>query len=228
MFKNKKLYTVFTGLLPLVLLGILVYIFWGVGPAGIFKSNFPPVEELTMERIELHRGQMIVHVVNGGPEPVTVSQVMVDEAYWQHRITPSRIIPRLGRAKVFLPYPWVEGELHNITLLTKTGLTFSKQVEVAVETPRPSRRYFWTFTLLGAYAGIFPVFLGLLWFPFLRNLHKKWIDFFLSLTMGLLIFLGIDALQEAFETAGQVANAFQGIGLVSAGFLISLLGLQVN
>ena len=44
--------------------------------------------------------------------------------------------------------------------------------------------------------------------------------------MGLLLFLGVDALHEAFETADQVAGAFQGGGLVTLGFLISLLGLQ--
>lgn len=223
---KSKLTIWLAGILPLVLLAGLVYIFFVVGPAGIFEAAFPPIEELTVERIHLKPNEMVVHVVNGGPDAVTIAQVMVDEAYWQHNIEPSRTVPRLGSAEITIPYPWVEGETHEVKLITSTGLTFAKTIEVAVESPEPNARYLWTFVLLGTYAGIIPVFLGLLWFPFLRKLNDKWLNFFLSLTVGLLLFLGVDALHEAFETADQVAGAFQGGGLVTLGFLISLLGLQ--
>ena len=223
---KSKLTIWLAGILPLVLLAGLVYVFFVVGPAGIFEAAFPPIEELTVERIHLKPNEMVVHVVNGGPDAVTIAQVMVDEAYWQHNIEPSRTVPRLGSAETTIPYPWVEGETHEVKLITSTGLTFAKTIEVAVESPEPNARYLWTFVLLGTYAGIIPVFLGLLWFPFLRKLNDKWLNFFLSLTVGLLLFLGIDALHEAFETADQVAGAFQGGGLVTLGFLISLLGLQ--
>ena len=225
MDKN-KLTIWLAGILPLVLLAGLVYVFFVVGPAGIFEAAFPPIEELTVERIHLKPNEMVVHVVNGGPDAVTIAQVMVDEAYWQHSIEPSRTVPRLGSAEITIPYPWVEGETHEVKLITSTGLTFAKTIEVAVESPEPNARYLWTFVLLGTYAGIIPVFLGLLCFPFLRKLNDKWLNFFLSLTVGLLLFLGVDALHEAFETADQVAGAFQGGGLVTLGFLISLLGLQ--
>ena len=223
---KSKLTIWLAGILPLVLLAGLVYVFFVVGPAGIFEAAFPPIEELTVERIHLKPNEMVVHVVNGGPDAVTIAQVMVDEAYWQHNIEPSRTVPRLGSAEITIPYPWVEGETHEVKLITSTGLTFAKTIEVAVESPEPNARYLWTFVLLGTYAGIIPVFLGLLWFPFLRKLNDKWLNFFLSLTVGLLLFLGVDALHEAFETADQVAGAFQGGGLVTLGFLISLLGLQ--
>lgn len=224
--KKKNLPLWFTGIIPLVLLGGLVYLFFVIGPAGIFKATFPPIEELTIDRIVMKPKEMIVHVVNGGPEAVTIAQVLVDEAYWQHTIEPSRTVPRLGRVKIYLPYHWVEGETHEVTLITRNGVTFSKEVEVAVESPQPNARYFLTFVLLGTYAGVIPVFLGLLWFPFLQNLSERWLNFFLSLTVGLLLFLGVDALDEAFETADQVAGAFQGVGLIGLGFLISLIGLQ--
>ncbi len=223
---NNKLPLWFTGLLPLVLLGLLVYVFFLTGPASVFQAAFPPIEELTIDRIVLKPNEMIVHVVNGGPEAVTIAQVLVDEAYWQHTIEPARTVPRLATVKIYIPYPWVEGETHEVTLITRNGVTFSKEVEIAVESPEPNVRYFWTFVLLGTYVGIIPVFLGLLWFPFLQKLSDKWLNFFLSLTVGLLIFLGIDALDEAFEIADQVAGAFQGVGLIGLGFLISFLGLQ--
>lgn len=214
------------GLLPLFLLGAVVLLLFRIGPLGVFRTAFPPVEELTLQRVELVPGEVVVHVVNGGPEAVTVAQVMIDEAFWQHEVVPGRTIPRLGRARVVVPYPWVEGELHEVTLVTSTGLTFSKTIEVATETPRFDGRTIVSFALLGFYAGVVPVFLGLLWFPFLSRLPEKWIHFFLSLTVGLLIFLGVDALEEAFEAAAVVPSAFQGVGLITLGFLTSLLGIM--
>ena len=62
--------------------------------------------------------------------------------------------------------------------------------------------------------GVIPVFIGLLWLPFVRAIERRWIDFFLSLTIGLLVFLGVDALDEALETAALVPGAFQGTALV--------------
>jgi ZIP family zinc transporter len=206
------------GLAPLVLLAALVAVFLRVGPVGVFQQSFPPVEVLTIERIRLpEQGTMEVQVVNGGPEPVTIAQVMVDDANWVHRVDGSRTIERLERRTISIPYPWVEGEPHVIALVTSTGLTFTADVPVATLSPSVDRRYLTTFALLGVYAGVIPVFIGLLWLPFVRSVHRRWIDFFLSLTIGLLVFLGVDALVEAIETSGLVAGAFQGPALVLLG-----------
>ncbi|HXE58440.1 MAG TPA: ZIP family metal transporter, partial [Gemmatimonadales bacterium] len=208
------------GLAPLALLAVLVAVFLRVGPVGVLQEAFPPVEVLTIERIVLpHAGEIRVRVVNGGPEPVTIAQVMVDEANWVHTIDGSRTLDRLDRRTIRIPYPWVEGEPHEVTLVTSTGLTFSKEIPVATRTPSVDARYLLTFALVGLYAGVLPVFLGLLWLPFLRSVAPRWIDFFLSLTVGLLVFLGVDALAEGLETAAAVPGAFQGIGLVLLGFV---------
>jgi ZIP family zinc transporter len=208
------------GLGPLVLLGALVTLFLRVGPVGVFRQTFPPVEELTVERIRLPQaGLMEVRVVNGGPQPVTIAQVMVDDANWVHSVDGSRTLERLDSRTISIPYPWVEGEPHTIALVTSTGLTFTKDVPVATLSPKPDGRYLATFALLGVYAGVIPVFIGLLWLPFVRVIERHWIDFFLSLTIGLLIFLGVDALVEAMETAALVPGAYQGTGLVLLGLL---------
>ncbi|MEE9206768.1 MAG: metal transporter [Gemmatimonadota bacterium] len=215
------------GLAPLGLLAALVAVFVFLDPAGALRTGFPPVEELTIERVSLPEpGVLKVHVVNGGPEPVTIAQVMVDEAYWDHEMEGDRTIRRLGRATLTIPYPWVEGDPHEVKLVTSTGLTFTHVIEVATLTPRPNARYLTVFTLLGLYVGLIPVLIGLLWYPFLSGISRRWIHFFLSLTIGLLVFLGVDALAEAFETAEAVPDAFQGIGLVLLGLLISLIVLQ--
>ena len=218
---------ILAGLIPLVLLAAFVVLFLRYGPLGVFEAAFPPVEKLTIDRVTLRPGEMIVAVTNGGPQEVTVAQVLVDDAYWAHEITPDRTIPRLGRATITIPYPWVEGEPHRIKLLTSTGLTIEHEVAVAVETPRADARYLLTFTMLGVYVGVVPVFVGLLWFPFLRRVGRRWMNFFLSLTGGLLVFLGVDALTEALEVRALVPDAFQGTGLVTLGVVGTILAMTV-
>lgn len=205
---------------PLVLLAVLVLVFLRFGPLGVLRQAFPPVEELTIERITLPEpGRMEVRVVNGGPEPVTIAQVMVDDATWTHTINGPREIGRLEQRVITLPYPWVEGEPHVVKLITRNGITFEADVAVATQTPSADARYLATFALLGIYVGVIPVLLGLLWLPFLRGIDRKWVDFFLSLTVGLLVFLGVDALEEAFQNASRVAGAYQGLGLIVIGLL---------
>lgn len=215
---------------PLVLLAIVVFAVVQFGPGRLLTSSFPPVEELTINRLSFPRPGLIeVDVVNGGPEPVTVSQVMVDEAFWSHRIDGDRTIERLAVRTISIPFPWVEAEPLAVTLVTSTGLTFTAEAEVVTRSPVVDATYLTTFALIGIYVGVVPVFIGLLWLPFLRGIDRKWIDFFLALTIGLLVFLGVDALAESIETAVLVPSAFQGLGLALLGFvgaplLINLMG----
>jgi zinc transporter ZupT len=47
--------------------------------------------------------------------------------------------------------------------------------------------------------------------------ERRWLDFFLALTIGLLVFLGVDALIESLDTSRLVSGAFQGQALVLLG-----------
>lgn len=212
--------------LPLALLGILSLFVVKGGTLSRLARGLPPVEELTIDRVQLTPGHLVVDLVNGGPEPVTVVQVMVDEAFWTHTMTPDRTVSRLGRARIDIPYPWVEGEPHHIKLVTSNGVTFDHEIPVAAETPKATAAYFVTFTLIGLYVGVLPVAIGLLWLPFLKRLDRRWIHFSLALTAGLLVFLAVEALHEALEMAERVAGAFQGTGLVAVGTLGAWLVLQ--
>jgi zinc transporter, ZIP family len=211
---------------PLALLGVLALIVVKGGTLSRLARGLPPVEELSVDRVRLTPGHIVVDVVNGGPDPVTVSQVMVDEAYWTHTMTPGRTVARLGRARIEIPYPWVEGEPHQIRLVTASGITFDHEIAVATETPRADGRYFLVFSLIGLYVGVLPVAIGLLWLPFLKRLERRWIHFALALTGGLLVFLAVEALHEALEMADRVAGAFQGMGLVAIGVVVTWLALQ--
>ena len=99
-------------------------------------------------------------------------------------------------------------------------------IPVAFETPAPDRRTFLSFTLIGLYVGVIPIFLGLFWFPALRQLGRRWMTFLMAITAGLLVFLGLDTVSEALDQAAAIPGAFQGIGLVGIGTVSTFLLLE--
>jgi zinc transporter ZupT len=199
------------GLLPLALLAGLLLLLLRLGPADSLKpEGMPPVERLVITRVELALDSIVMTVLNDGPDPVTIAQVQVDDAYWQFSAEPGTELGHLGRTALRIPYPWVEGEPHVVRVLTSTGTTFEHEIAVAVETPRPDLRYFGIFALIGLYVGVIPVALGLLWFPLVARLGRAGLDFALALTVGLLLFLMIDATVEGLEAAAVLPEAYQG------------------
>lgn len=204
-------------LVPLLLLGALIAFLVALGPRGIFPGDFPPVEDLTIERVTFRPNEMKVAVTNGGPGPVEISQVLVDEAYWEHEVDPSRTLKRLGSATITIPYPWVDAEPVGITIISSTGVTFSHEIEVATETPVVDGRFVWTFALLGIYIGVIPVVAGMTWLPFIRTLHARWLHFFMAFTAGVLLFLGVEALAESIEQSEALPTALGGLGVVTVG-----------
>lgn len=217
---------VLLALLPLLGLGIVIALIFMTG-TGLGTSQLPPFEELTIERITLPEPGLIeIAVVNGGPDPVTVAQVSVDEAFWHFTMEPSQTVPRLGRATLRLPYPWVPDEAHAISLLTSTGAVFEGEVPLAVQTPGFSWALLLRYALLGFYVGVVPVALGLAWQPFLRHIGRTGLNVVLSLTIGLLLYLFVDTLLEALEVAGTLPGAFGGPPLVWLLVPLTVLGIE--
>jgi len=60
--------------------------------------------------------------------------------------------------------------------------------------------FLWGFGLIGLYVGVLPVMLGLVWRPFLTRLGHVGRDFVLALTIGLLVYLGLDTIEDGIET----------------------------
>jgi len=204
-----------------VLLALIV-----LNGAGVERDDLPPVEDLSVQRVSLPTEyEFVLDVRNGGPEPVTVGQVVVNDALWDFRAEPGNTIPRLGSAEITIPYTWVEGEAYEMKLITSTGTTFDAEVPVAVLTPGFTGETFLRYLLIGTYVGVVPVALGLLWYPFLRRLGREGMSFVLALTVGLLIFLVIDTLEEAIESATELPEAFSGIPLVILVTLLTVLAL---
>jgi len=68
--------------------------------------------------------------------------------------------------------------------------------------------------------------IGLLWYPFIKKLGKNTFNFFLAFTIGLLLFLGLDAIEEAFEISNtHLASVFNGELLIATVVILSFLGL---
>ena len=215
-----------TALLPLILLGILLLVFVQFGPLGVLKSNVAPIENIFIQKVIFSPEHITLKIFNDGPEPVTVAQVMVNDAYWQFSMEPSKTLNPLDKATVDISYPWLEGDAEFIKLISRNGVVFEKEIEVAQITPGFSWFYVKIFVLLGLYVGVIPVLLGLLWLPFLRELKERWYMFILALTVGLLVFLGFDAIAESFELIGTLPQAFNGIGILVLGFALAVMVLS--
>lgn len=201
-------------LIPLLLLGVVLALIVVTG-GGLTELAGPPVEQVSFGRVTLPEpGVIKVEIINDGPQTVTIPQVRVDDAYYQFTAQPSTTIPRLGRATYTINYPWVAQESHVISLLTSLGTTFDHTITAAVETPLPSLNLFARFGIVGIYVGIIPIFLGLLWYPFMRRLGTQAMNFILSLTVGLLIFLALGTWLDANEFAAELPIFIQGVPLV--------------
>ncbi len=211
--------TILLALLPLVLLGGVLALIVATD-AGLGDRAVPPIEELNVQRVLLPEPGMIeLEVVNAGPDPITIAQVMVDEAYWQYEITPGPTLERRDTATISIPYPWVQDEAHGIALLSESGVLFETEIPVAIQSPVADRASFAQFALVGLYVGIVPVSLGLLWYPTMRRLGRRGMNFVLALTVGLLVFLAVDMWGEAQEIALGAA------GFLDAPVLVPLLAL---
>jgi zinc transporter ZupT len=214
-------------LVPLALLGALLAWIVLSGPADLVRGdNHPPVERLTFGRVLLEDGAIVATLLNDGPDPVTIAQVQVDDAFWTFTADNGQSLGHLGRTTLRIPYPWVEGEAHLVRVLTSTGVAFEHEIPVAVTTPTVSARSLGAFTLIGIYVGVLPVAIGLLWFPFLSRLSRRGMDFLLALTIGLLAFLLVDGATDGLEAAGLLPGSFQGVMLFAAGAAGAFMALE--
>lgn len=199
---------------PVLAIVAVAVAFLALDPLRSLTDAVPPIEELTVERSVLDDNGIALHVRAGGSAPMTIAQVQVDGAYWAFTQEPAGPLDRLSSAWLRVPYPWVQGETHHLTLVTSSGVTFDHTIDVAVATPAVSAGMLRTFGFIGFFVGVVPVALGMLFYPALRAGGARTFQFALALTIGLLAFLLIDTLEEALELAAEAAPGFQGAALV--------------
>src|SRR5690606_37740630 len=106
------------GLLPLILLAVVIALIVATD-GGFGDRTTPPIEELSVQRVTLPEPGLIeVDVTNDGPDPITIAQVMVDDAYWQFDIDGDGTLGRLESTTISIPYPWVQDEAHAIAIVS--------------------------------------------------------------------------------------------------------------
>jgi len=208
--------------LPVVLLvGIIVGIMT-LG-TGINEESPAPIEILNVEKTLLTDDGITLKVINSGPQELTIAQIMIGDAYWNFSMEPDTTIPRMGRATITIPYPWVEGDAHEIRMISTNSVIFDQEIAVAFKTPELSGERIWKYALIGIYVGVVPVALGLLWFPFMRRFSVRGMHAVLAFTVGLLFFLVIDTFGEGLEFAAEAPSLFKGTGLVWFGAFLTFL-----
>jgi zinc transporter ZupT len=203
------------GLAPLVVLAVAIGLFVALDAPGLDRIGVPE-EELTVERTVLEPGQIELHLRNDGADPVRIEQAIVNDGFASFTQS-SEEIGRLAATEVDVQYPWIEGQAYEVLLLTSTGGTIDHAIDVAVETPDADLGFYGLMALIGLYVGVIPVAIGMLWLPWVRTVDARWIRFLLAFTVGLLAFLGIDALLEGTELAGTGPAALGGAALVWLG-----------
>jgi len=210
---------------PAAVIAAAIAVFALLGAPGLGERRGPPVEELAVERTVLRPGEIELTVRNTGPDPVTVSQVTVADAFVNFEAESGDEVGRLDEQVLTLDYPWQEGSPYVISMLTSTGATIEHEIDVAVATPDADAGFFGLMALLGVYVGVIPVGLGMLFMPFLRRTAASWIRVVLAATIGLLAFLAVDAYLEGTELGQESAGAFGGVELLFIGAGVAYLAL---
>lgn len=216
---------VFFGIVPFVILGMMIVLILSY-PSLFFNSQIIPVPEISIEKVEFEPLKIIATVRNTGHSEVTIVQADVNDRIHSAAMEPDSTLERFESARVIIPFTWNEGEPYGIGLTTDDGTRFEKTVQFATLTPQPTVKQASYFALIGTYVGVIPVMIGLLWYPFIRKLSLNKYNFFLSFTVGLLVFLGIDALLEGNEiVVRDISSAFHGQMLLIVIAILSLVSL---
>ena len=80
----------------LLLAGLIWWFFHG--GSELIDRPIPPIEQISIRRVELKPGEFKLTIRNTGPMPVDMTLVTVDEAIWKAEFSPSRRLERLEEA----------------------------------------------------------------------------------------------------------------------------------
>ena len=213
-----------SGVIPFIFLIVLiVFIF---GPGSYLLNLGIPLPEITIEKIDFLESEIQVTARNTGPIPVEIVMADVNDRIQPAAIEPDRFLERYETALVRIPFEWNEAEPYSIGLTIEDGTRFERAIEAAAPALKPNLEFIGFFAIIGTYVGIIPVMIGLLWLPFIKKISKNKYHFFLALTVGLLLFLGIDSIEEAFEVSTEnLSGNFNGALLIATTIVLSFLGL---
>lgn len=209
---------------PVAGLVLLTQVLGNLGLVNSFRTHVP-TEAAAFERVTLKPGQIELVIRNDGSVPFTIAQVLVNDAYWAHQVT-VRELGRFETAKVSIPYPWDAGAPVDLVILTSTGATLEHHIEAAATTPEMTGAVVTSYILVGLLIGAVPIGLGLLWFGVLTHARPQTIEVALAFTVGLLLFLLVETVNEGLQMAGRAATLLNGVGVFSLGVLLTVWAIN--
>ena len=213
------------GIAPLAAVALMAA--YLLGPATDALDLGTALPELSIEQVRFVDGEIRADVRNTGPVPVEVAVADVNDRIHPAAIEPDRRLERLEAAVVRIPFDWNAGEPYRIGVTVGDGTRFERAVEAASPAPEPTAELFGAFALVGVYVGVVPVLVGMLWLPFIARMRGGAYVLLLSFTAGLLLFLGIDALEEAAAVAAEsLAGGLNGLLLIATVAAASFLALH--
>ena len=194
---TSKFKVVASGVIPFAfVVMMMLYIF---GPGGDLLDFGVALPEVTIEKVDFIDSEIQATVRNTGPIPVQVVMADVNDRIQPAAVEPDGFLERYETTLVRIPFEWNEAEPYRIGITIDDGTRFEKEIESAAFALEFTPDLAIFFAIIGTYVGIIPVMIGLLWLPFIRRISRSKYHFFLALTVGLLLFLGIDAIEEAIE-----------------------------
>jgi len=222
--KSSRSKVIASGIIPFIfIILMMLYIF---GPGSDLLDLGVPLPELTIEKVDFVKSEIQVTVRNTGPISVQISMADVNDRIQPAAIEPDKSLERFETALVRIPFEWNKAEPYVIGLTTDDGVRFERQIDAAATALQPNLEFVAFFAIIGTYVGIIPVMIGLLWLPFIKKISKSKYHFFLALTVGLLLFLGIDSVKEAFDVSSEnLSGSFNGELLIATTLVLSFLGL---
>ena len=209
---------------PIILLAIVIAFL--LGPASTFLQFGVVLPEVSIEKVEFVKNEIQATVRNTGPIDVNVVVADVNDRIQPAAIEPDSSLKRFETALVRIPFDWNEAQPYEIGITINDGTRFTTQVDAAFASLEPNVDLFVFLGMIGFLIGVVPIMIGLLWYPFIKKLGKNAFNFFLAFTMGLLIFLGIDAILEASEISdNHLSTIFNGELLIATVVILSFLSL---
>ncbi|MFW6153037.1 MAG: ZIP family metal transporter [Halobacteriota archaeon] len=220
-------------LIALVLVGLLV-----AGPG--FERGAPQPELSISYHTIPDENSFVLHVTNDGSTDLTIAQVFVDGAYWNFEVDKTRSLPLVGsgdgpntlapgeQAEIVVPYhlDLNPDNAMEVRVVLGDGGTIPYEIEGVQTTGGFGVELVTTLAIIGLFVGVIPVAIGMLWYPYIRSLDARWLFAILAFAAGVLAFLAVESLFEAFELAARIPGAYLGDALIILATVGTLLLVQ--
>ena len=224
MTKSSNYKITLSAIVPLILLVIVIAFLLGPGKSFLEFGLILP--EINIEQIDFVESEIQVIVRNTGTLDVNITVADINDRIQPAAIEPDNHLSKFETALVRIPYDWNEGQPYTVGLTTDDGTRFEKSVDAATLRLEPNIELLGYLGLIGFLIGIVPIMIGLLWFSFIQRLGSNKYRFFLAFTVGLLLFLAFDAIEEASKISQEnLSEIFNGQLLIVTVTILSFLAL---